>query len=583
MFQKNNLNFLPKIFVLIIIIIFFIFNLNRINFGLPFFYDADEVAFLKSTLSFLSPITNIEPDPVDPVYAPLLNLVISLKYIFFNELILNSLSIDQIKLKIYFNPHLFVFYGRIASLTVTSLSIFLLYLVFRKLKINFLIYSLLLISFSISLVSLSVSLVNGKNSFYLFIYLLQLYFLIKYFLKIEKFKLNSYIIFGLLGSIAWGVNYWSSIISIYAIIILHFKKFKFTKFSYVILFLIVFIFFGPVINMILLPENLLNYFIQSGDINDFNLKNFNQNFLKDITKSFQILYFTEKNILLLSILTPIFFIKKLKMHKGIFLIISFLFFEPIFLFAIFEDVTAQLRYFSGIVCAILILVSILVNEINKTNKYLIYCFFLVNLFFIYNQIKVNSEINYIVSQKHSFYNFQKEIESQGLKTIYISDISLRKNIKNNELYLNLHKKNIIKNHIFFKDDVKEINKKIDFIKESDNSIYIGSEYNLKNDLIIFNPQLFEIKSYKKFFKHINSQYDYIVVDLNLNNDINRNLISYIEKNFLLIKNQFHLNENKIFFKNFRELLQFYSFGKNFDKEINNLVYGKNYSLYKVNN
>ncbi len=326
MFNKSNLNFLPKIFVLIIIIIFFILNLNRINFGLPFFYDGDEIAFLKSTLSFLSQITNIKSDLVDPIYAPLINLLIILKYIFFNELILNSLSIDQIKLKIYFNPHLFVFYGRIASLTVTSLSIFLLFLIFRKLKINFLIYGLLLISFSISLVSLSISLVNGKNSFYLFIYLLQIYFLIKYFLKIKKFKLNSYIIFGLLGSIAWGINYWSSIVSIYAIIILHFKKFKFAKFSYAILFLIVFIFFGPIVNMILLPENLLNYFIQSGDINDFDFKNFYQNFLKDIIQSFQILYFTEKNILLLLILTPLFFIKKLKAHKGVFLIISFLFF-----------------------------------------------------------------------------------------------------------------------------------------------------------------------------------------------------------------------------------------------------------------
>jgi len=583
MFNKSNLNFLPKIFVLIIIIIFFILNLNRINFGLPFFYDGDEIAFLKSTLSFLSQITNIKSDLVDPIYAPLLNLLIILKYIFFNELILNSLSIDQIKLKIYFNPHLFVFYGRIASLTVTSLSIFLLYLIFRKLKINFLIYGLLIISFSISLVSLSISLVNGKNSFYLFIYLLQIYFLIKYFLKIKKFKLNSYIIFGLLGSIAWGINYWSSIVSIYAIIILHFKKFKFAKFSYAILFLIVFIFFGPIVNMILLPENLLNYFIQSGDINDFDFKNFYQNFLKDIIQSFQILYFTEKNILLLLILTPLFFIKKLKAHKGVFLIISFLFFEPIFLFAIFEDVTAQLRYFSGVVCAILILISILVNEISKTNKYLIYYFFLVNLFFIYNQIKLNSDINYIVSQKHSFYNFQEEIENQGLKAIYIGDINLRKNLINNELYLTLHKKKIIKNRIFFKDSFEEINKKIDFIKKHNYNINIRSEYHMKNDVTIFNPELFEIKSYKEFFKHINSQYDYIVVDLNLNNDINRNLTSYIKKNFLLIKNQFHLSENKIFFKNFRELLHFYSFGKNFDKEITNLVYGKNYSLYKLNN
>ena len=36
--------------------------------------------------------------------------------------------------KIYFNPELFLFYGRLASLTISSVSIFVLYLIFKKLK-----------------------------------------------------------------------------------------------------------------------------------------------------------------------------------------------------------------------------------------------------------------------------------------------------------------------------------------------------------------------------------------------------------------------------------------------------------------
>mgnify|MGYP005660012007 CR=1 FL=1 len=45
-------------------------------------------------------------------------------------------NFSEIKSKIYFNPELFIFYGRVASLTISSLSIFILFLFFKKLKIN---------------------------------------------------------------------------------------------------------------------------------------------------------------------------------------------------------------------------------------------------------------------------------------------------------------------------------------------------------------------------------------------------------------------------------------------------------------
>ncbi|MDC0944212.1 hypothetical protein OAR77_03985, partial [Candidatus Pelagibacter sp.] len=93
-----------------------------------------------------------------------------MKSIFINEFLINSHNFAQIKSKIYFNPELFLFYGRVANLTITSISIFFLYLVFKKLKINFFIYSILLITFSTSLVALNVSTIMGKNSSYLLIY-----------------------------------------------------------------------------------------------------------------------------------------------------------------------------------------------------------------------------------------------------------------------------------------------------------------------------------------------------------------------------------------------------------------------------
>ena len=130
----------------------------------------------------------------------------------------------SLKLKIYFNPELFVFYGRAASLTITTFSIFFLYLIFKKLKINFFIYSILLITFCTSAVVFNVSTIMSKNSCNLLFYTIQLYFLIKYLFKIEKFSVKSYLIFGLLASLAWGINYWPAIVSIYAVFILHFIK-----------------------------------------------------------------------------------------------------------------------------------------------------------------------------------------------------------------------------------------------------------------------------------------------------------------------------------------------------------------------
>ena len=87
---------------------------------------------------------------------------------------------------------------------------------------------------------LPLSLFNGKNSYYLLFFLLQLYFFIKYYFKIEKFEKKSYLILSFLGALAWGINYWSSIVSIYGILILHFKKFKFKNLQNFVNFILVF-------------------------------------------------------------------------------------------------------------------------------------------------------------------------------------------------------------------------------------------------------------------------------------------------------------------------------------------------------
>ena len=118
---------LDIIFVTVSIIIFFIYNFNRISYGLPYFWEGDEIEFQSSILSSIFFLTDYFKLHYNPLYAPFLNAIIILKSIFINELLINSLSLDEIKSKIYFNPELFLFYGRLASLTITSFSLTLQY------------------------------------------------------------------------------------------------------------------------------------------------------------------------------------------------------------------------------------------------------------------------------------------------------------------------------------------------------------------------------------------------------------------------------------------------------------------------
>ena len=67
------------ILVLILIFIFFILKKNIIEYGLPFFQQEDENAFLKGTLSYVSLITGIKRELSDPYFGPLINLLLTLK------------------------------------------------------------------------------------------------------------------------------------------------------------------------------------------------------------------------------------------------------------------------------------------------------------------------------------------------------------------------------------------------------------------------------------------------------------------------------------------------------------------------
>ena len=574
MYQNKYKNITLKVFIFSIPICFFLFNLNDLKFGLPLFLDEDESAFMKSTLSYLSYLTGIKSDLVDPIYAPLINLLLILKYVLFNELIINSLDLSQIKSKIYFNPELFIYYGRVASLTITTISIYLLFLIFKKLKINFYLISFSLIIFSTSLVTFSISHVNGKNSFYLLFFLIQIYFFLKYFLKSERFNFKSYCLFGILASIGWGINYWTAIVSIYAVIILHFRNFRYKKIKNLSYFFLIFIFFGPVINYIFSSGQIFGHVFDFDRASSFNLNYFLQNFLKELIFSFKIIYNVEKGLILLTILTPFFLILKKNNNKDIFIFILILVFEPIFLFSIAEKVTPQLRYFAGIICIILILNCIIFNELikNYNKRIFLSLFCILNIIFIFNHVKIINEINYLISKNHSFYKFKNE-NIFNTKTVYIINASLRKSLKNNLLYLELHKNNLIKNQRFEKDNLQEIQKKINKIKT--NKHYFIENKKMKEDLVVFNHKIFEIKNYEDFFNHLKKDYSYIVID-----DYEKNkLKGYIEKNFQIVNGI--KNDEKFYFENLRDLLHYYSFGKNINSSKDEFIYGSKYKLFKL--
>ena len=151
---------------------------------------------------------------------------------------------------------------------------------------------------------------------------MQLYYLIKYQIKIEKFKLRSYFIFGVLASLAWGVNYWTAFVSIYAVFSLHLIKYKLSKLNYLIFFIIIFLVFGLIVNSSFTDKDGFYWLLTREG--GFSISVFLESAFSDIFAGFRMLFLTEKNSLLLIIIAPIFLLNKYVKFKKEFLIIFLL-------------------------------------------------------------------------------------------------------------------------------------------------------------------------------------------------------------------------------------------------------------------
>ncbi len=586
--QKSYYRYIELIFVLAVTVIFFKYRSNEISYGLPYFWNRDEIAFQGSVLSSLSILTGYFEKNYNPFYTSFFNLIIILKSIFINEFLINSLNLEQIKSKIYFNTELFVYYGRLASVITASSTIFCLYLIFKKLKINSIILITLIITFATSLVLLSVSTIFSKNASYLLIYLIQLYYLIKYQIKIEKFNLRSYFIFAILASLAWGVNYWTAFVSIYAVFSLHLIKYKLSKINYLIFFVIIFLIFGVVINSSFTDKDGFYWLLTREG--GFSISSFLESAFSDIFAGFRMLFLTEKNSLLLITIAPIFLMNKYVKFKKEFLIIFLLIFEPIILFAIAEDILPQLRYFAGINSVILILIAIIFNEFNKNNyRYFIVIFLIFNFYVIYNNIHKYNEINNMVSKNHSFFNFNKDIGVNRSKVFYIVDLSFQESLDQNKYYIKFYDNNLIKKNISSEKFNNHIKRKIKKI-QNNNKILI-KDTNLKKNLIYFNYTNNQIENLNSFFEFIKKDFDYVVIEestpFHLHDGNNQAKIkSYIKENYSLKKILF--KEEKIFLKSQQDVINYYAntinhynFVDNADNKDLEPIFGLNYGLYEL--
>ena len=570
---------IQKILIIFLLIIFFVLNFNNINYGLPFFTNSDEIAFLISSLSYLTFITGIEFRIIDPIIAPFLNIFLISNLIFLNEVIINSFSFFEIKDKIYLNPELVIFYGRVSSLIVSTISLYIFYLIFKKLKINFYIYFPMFISLIFSLFLTDISIVNGKNSYYLLFFLIQLYFLIKFLRKIDKFNFKSYIIFSILASLSWGINYWSSIISIYGILVLHYQKYKFNNFKYLIIFLSIFLILGFFPNFFLSSEFENSKgpfgFIYSSDSIQYNSAfEFINLFYKKLILSLKIITFTE-SIFIILLIFSFFYLYKNYYNKKNFVIIALLFLEPIILFSISGEVIIQIRYFSGLICLVYLLQAIILQDIlikHEAKKIIIF-FIMLNILFSYQKFNVRNGIWTLTANNHSFYEFFLTNKDINNSILHISDeFYFRKNLQNLLFYKTLHEKKLINTNKFERDSYSSVQKKI---KRINNDLIDGKK--LKNNLNVFETSNFIITDLDDFFDLVKKKYNFVVIN---EKDKNYKITDYVKKKFIRKSVYKSSDSGIIYFSNLRSLFHFISEGGKINSD-SKMVYGNNYGLYKL--
>jgi len=559
-----------KLFYLSFIIFFFIFYFKLHQYGLPYFINYDENSGMKTLLYFYGFFSYANQNIVETFSYGFINFLSTGFLILCKNIFFWNYSLANLKDFIYLNPDILFGFGRISSLIFCCFSLFYFYLISNKLNLNKYYIFLSFLAFSFSYLFLDISIVLGKNSLLLLLFLSQYYFFIKYSNKIEKFNLKSYIIFAFLGSLAWGVNYWAASPSIYAIIYLHFEKYKFRKLDYILLFGAIFLIFGILLNFLINGYGILNLFYYEGgkvlsEDSRFEI------FLKDFFDGLKLIQNFEKGILPILFFLIFLSLTYLKIKKKKFIIFNLvLIFEPIFLFAIADRIYPQLRYFGPSFFLIYILIGHLINLISiKNYKFgIILCFLVCLNYFYFSIEKISILLNVKKIINNKFIEFRILDDYSNKNLIYISEFMIfRENIKTLEIY-----KSLLENEIVTlnpsadgRNSLKEINKKIKVIKRaakndilpsSKNYVFYSKDY-LVNDidnLINFFKSNFDYivikKSNKDLANILQKRFEIEKIYMTSDYDTLRVLTKYLEKNFNIerLKNITHLGSAMIVFK-----------------------------------
>ena len=222
----------------------------------------------------------------------------------------------------------------------------------------------------------------------------------------------------------------------YAVLCLHLRKFKYTKINYLIIFSIIFIIFGPILNLFFTdtwPGKFLGY----GEVAQgrYGGIGYFESMIKRIIISFKTIFFTDKNISLLIAFSPFFLINKNTKYKKVFLLFLLLFIEPIMIFGITGGIVPQLRYFGGILSVVVILTAIIFNELNKTNiKYFILFFLALNIYAISDNLTKIYKSNNVIQVK-ILLSILTNIKIDRSKILYLVDLNFQESLKQSYYYM----------------------------------------------------------------------------------------------------------------------------------------------------
>lgn len=512
-----------KINIIILLLslgLFFFLLSSEITYGLPFFLNGDEGTFLKSTLYFYGFFTHANQKLIDPITTPLLNFLLSGFIGIFYKIFFTDLLLSEYQNFIFLNPDKFILFSRISSLLVSSGSVIFSYLILKKLKIKSSIFFLFILSISLSPIFIDVAIVGGKNAYLLFFYLVQIYFFLKYLSNPEKFTFKIYILFAILGSIAWGINFWASLPSIYSILFLHYQKYRFKEINKIIFFGFLFCLIGVFPISIISSHSPFQHLFDSSLIeNDhimYPVKNRFYIFFQEIYHAIYLIIITEKFISIIIILLLVYLVKNKKnienFNLKIKIVLTFIFFifEPVLLFAIAEWIYPQFRYFGPsilILNFLFIYLSYIYFTNLKNNKYKIFFFSLFMIIFfssLYTKINIHYKFKESIDKK--FIQYQIFDKFSEKKVIYsLSNLMMRENSETLKLYKELLDQKIILPGIDGdgKNSPEQIEKKISILQKNEkknikpnskNLIFLGQEFDIikKKDLINFLKKNFDI-------------------------------------------------------------------------------------------